>query len=294
VAISGDPVKIEDIPKLAADLIKDYLLWILAVLKDLSTEYPDGRPVTGSADAVLTAKDGRTYVFAALNLIIGVSCFYWSLGTPQKISELPIHSIMAPIAFWVVIALGLHFFAKLAGSDEGFLTTLGVCLRTMPLALGIAGLLTLAIFAVLRPIWPSVQSRQTLAYLHIIYDVGILMIYVPVGMRRAHGFGQVYHWVLSWLIVVYGVVINLQLFWDNGIPLANKEPPQQECRPNVPLSGEMFRDILNDTGWLNLCDTAKSTRNVLKRLHVPTIDERQDRNQPLGPNLPTRFSEASE
>jgi hypothetical protein len=232
---AGKGVDIEKIVKFASETGRNYYLTVLAVLMDWRTKYSGDGPDEQTPDAVLTAMDGRTYSFVAINVFLALTCFIAAAGTNGKPIELTIALVIPIFVLWTALAAALHWIAGLFGSEKPFLETLAVCMRVLSLALFLAGAVSLTAVVLFKPFFKSYDPRVVAGVLFLAIQTTFLAVYLPAGMRRVHGGSIFFHVVVAALIVAWTVLVNKDVLNDpRRVPMAPIIPAPTPTRTPAP------------------------------------------------------------
>jgi hypothetical protein len=201
-------VNIEKIVKFASEIGRNYYLTVLAILVEWRTVYSEDRPKEQSPDAVLTAMDGRTYSFLAINVFLGLTCFVGALGEVVKPREITLAVVVPIFVLWTLLAVIIHWIAKLFRSDGTFLETLAVCMRVLSLAFFMAGALSLTAVTALKPLLSGFDTKKVVGILFLVTQVVMLGLYLPTSMRRVHRGTLAFQLVIGAVVVLWALALN--------------------------------------------------------------------------------------
>lgn len=190
--------------ELAQSYARDYVFAALAILSR-----PDGSAEDGSAEAVLTPANPRTWVFCLISISLGSLSYTAAISRDLYTPNFEAFGAVITLWLWILFAGISHGMLKLLHGKGQFLDTLGVCLRILPVAYMMAGFIALTISLFARGETGSYPTLARYAFLGVQFL--ILAIYLPPDLRRAHNTGPGIQVALMVLLPAIVLGVNMLL-----------------------------------------------------------------------------------
>jgi hypothetical protein len=223
---------IEKTLKVVETYLRDYVFSLLAILAS-----PWSVESLKSVNDELSARSGRTWLFALISVILGGVAF--AAGRSADFSAVPIAGVWLVLTIWLWILTSSisHLLARLVSGKGKFLDTLGVCIRVFATAYVVAGLMAMTVGFFSRAAFETYAGIAAIAFL--ITQFLILAVYIPTTLGEVHGLQLRARLPLAIAIPALVAGVNATgIFLINGnAPMA--PPPAASTAP--PLMAPMVR-----------------------------------------------------
>ncbi len=215
----------EKIVKFTQEYVRDYVFAVFGTLLPSQDE--------GSPEEVLTFRNPRTFVFAAIGVLLGSGAYAAALGGVVADAKTSAPVVAFTLALWLAFGALSHLIARIVGGTGAFSESMGCCLRVLPVAYLLGGFVALTKVMMLGK-----GADDEVAWALIGCQCLVLAIYLPGQLGRAHDlktFGIV---ELRIILPAIFLTANVAAYQNGGQIMMGPPPPPSPLTLVVHLVGK--------------------------------------------------------
>ncbi len=140
----------------------------------------------GIGSAVLKASSGRIWSYVLVSILIGILFFNAANESYDIKNILRVVDILFTVWLWVLFSLLSFLLSKTLGGKANFVDTFSVCLRVLPTAYALSGLICFTISFFAFSGFEQHDRNFATSFVFLLSQFIIISIYLPLGLKNLH------------------------------------------------------------------------------------------------------------